>query len=181
MKEIQSANNLKEYRAQVKKRNVVIDLMYFRDLLAGIKENEDIKFSNCEEKVKKWSFKGAVLCLSSNTIYRHISILALKNYYDRNTTYKVHPLSGFLDSWFVNSSESKDKQDLMKVDILILHGLSSTFKEQPSLLRNVLEIIDIRKSYGLNTWIFIVENEKSEITINYINTISNMTNKTYSF
>ena len=93
----------------------------------------------------------------------------------------MHPLSGFLDSWFVNSSESKDKQDLMKVDILILHGLSSTFKEQPSLLRNVLEIIDIRKSYGLNTWIFIVENEKSEITINYINTISNMTNKTYSF
>ena len=68
MKEIQSANNLKEYREQVKKRNVVIDLMYFRDLLAGIKENEDIKFSSCEEKVKKWSFKGAVLCLSSNTI-----------------------------------------------------------------------------------------------------------------
>ena len=153
MKAKKPNDNLTEYRKKVEERNRKLKLLFFKPLIHSLKSEENFTFKDA----KKFSIKDTnklLIFTSSVPICRHTSIYLLQTFYDRNTKYAFKQISNLLDDWF-NSNGLNQKIILLSVDVLILEGNIDAFSNKSNLFIHLKDLLQIRSSQGLATWLFI--------------------------
>jgi hypothetical protein len=154
-------NNLDEQKSKA----VLRDLYYLKDLLKGIQTNEgNISNPLIKRLVKMHEgyANGVTISISDKTIYRHVSIEALTQYFNRNTSYFIEVNDTLLNHWFADYSTCEEKRKLITSDVLIIHGRSFGANID-SFERVLLEVIETRKSENKVTWIFFENPTESDL------------------
>lgn len=181
MKKKEIHSNAEEIKKAQTNKTIKRDLQYFSELLKNIKY-ETVSFKDIEQKMKFHSFKGAIVINSKNEIYRHVSIAALSKYYNIKTTYKVYPVDSIVDMWFSNVAGNPYKQVIWNVDVLILHDTNALDRNNGPIRRVLVEIIETRKGFNKDTWIFTQSNDINDILANNsIYALNNYINKSYNY
>lgn len=136
------------------------DIFFLKPLLIGANQEKEISFSEAIRKVgeDKTKFKGAVLIMSYNECYRHISITALSKFYDRNTKYHLISTDTIINSWYSNDSSEtvSSTNEMLKPDVLIIFGDDSFKRDTAKNTKRkvAIEIMCTRKSLNKDTWLF---------------------------
>lgn len=136
------------------------DLYFLKRLLIGIKREDRITFKEVKKKLLHYNFRQNLMISSlGNEVYRHVSIGALVNQFNRKVSYSLHSSISIIDIWF-SPYDNADKIDVMNTDILIIYGSIHNRIKLGPIIRVLQEIIEYRKSHNKYTWIFL--NEVSE-------------------
>lgn len=155
------------------------DFLALKPLLWNIKEEEPEVHKKIKSSLSKvdLNFKKSFMVISKQQVYKSYSITGLMLAHDRKTKYYVLDLSLLLDVWW-NSSALINKSKLLDCDILIVHGVDSTWQANHKI-ESMLELISIRKTMSKITWVFI-EQSSSVLNEAYNELIGALDNCHYS-
>lgn len=122
-------------------------------LLCNIKEEESLVIPHIKLKKSKFKYNQSFLALSNIQIYRTYSIYGIMKYFNLGTKYRVIDLALLLDIWF-NNSQLINKSELLKYDILIIHGKAIEY-QAPTKATALIELISVRKTLNRLTWLYM--------------------------
>ena len=84
--------------------------------------------------------------------------------------------------WFSNVAGNPYKQVIWNVDVLILHDTNALDRNNGPIRRVLVEIIETRKGFNKDTWIFTQSNDINDILANNsIYALNNYINKSYNY
>lgn len=141
--------------------------LQIRDLSYNIKEEESEIQNDLAPIYEKATsdFNKALLVKSKEQIYKtYSSIGLLKLMQDRGKiiSYKVIDIANLLDVWYDKQTDILSKKDLTFCEVLIIKGrITSYSTSYYNKIRAIQDIIDVRQTHDLLTWIFIKDRNKS--------------------
>jgi len=145
------------------------DVIYLRPLLFNIRQEEGNICNNVFNKDTKveifYDFKKSFILFSNNQVYRTLSVYGLVTRFDKSTKYSVLDLSILLNVWY-NENNDIQKSDLLRNDILILHGKNSTVACERKA-EALIELISARRTFNKITWIYIEGSTSDDFDTNY--------------
>lgn len=145
------------------------NIMPLKPLLLNISSEEksvyEEVFSKDEESNIHYDFKKTFILFSNSQVYRTLSIYGLVTQFDKSTKYSILDLSILLNVWYNENNDLK-KSDLLRNDILIIHGKNSQVACERKA-EALIELISTRKTFNKITWIFIEGSTSDEFEINY--------------
>lgn len=155
------------------------DVVALQQLLQNIQIEEKNSLDNIKNNYKKLhiDFTQSFIMFSQSQVYKSYSIIGLMTAYNRYTKYYILELAFLLDIWYQNSS-LVDKSRLLDCDILIIRGVNSSWQAE-NKKDALIELINIRKSMGKVTWIFIEGATKEQFDTIYPG-VSNNVYRTYN-
>ena len=128
-------------------------------------DSEESEDTGKEIKKLNYNFSKSFILFSKNQVYRTLSIYGLITQFNKNTKYRAIDLAILLNIWYNENAEIK-KSDLLKDDVLIIHGKGSPLASV-NKAEALVEILSTRKTLNKVTWIYIEESSLDEFDTKY--------------
>lgn len=153
---------------KIDKINCNREIQVLSKLLYNIKEEENFNLSDIaslQEETSKINFSKSFALVTENQLYKRYSIIGLMKSFNLNVKYIVLDISILLDIWY-NTCTLYNKNDILKCDLLILHNKFDT-NQSDRKARALIELIEIRKTLGKITWLYIDDTNYKEFNEAY--------------